>query len=264
MSSGPREQRRIVTLLTDFGTADGYVAVMKGILTQGAPDAVLVDASHELDQGDVDGAARALGRYWRHFPPGTVHLVVVDPGVGTDRRGLALEADARLVVAPDNGVATEVMAEADAYAAVSLERVDPPPSHPSRTFHGRDLFAPAAAHLASRGSLRELGPPLTDPVCLDRSRVRTEPDGSVTGQVVAADHFGNLLTDVPGRSLEGARSVHIAGREVTPAETYGEVAVGEVVALVNSDGVVEIAVRNGSAERTLNVGRGAAIRVSYR
>jgi hypothetical protein len=264
MPSGPTAPHRVVTLLTDFGTVDGYVAVMKGILVQRAPDTVLVDASHEIAHGDIDGAARALGRYWRHFPPGTVHLVVVDPGVGTRRRGLALEAEGRFVVAPDNGVATDLLAQAGAFTAVSLEHVDAPPGPVSRTFHGRDLFAPAAAHLGSGGSLRDLGPPVTEPVRLDRSMARTEPDGSIVGRVVSADRFGNLLTDVPGRRLDGARAVWIGGREITPAGTYGDVAEGETVALVNSDGAVEIAVRGGSAARTLSVGRDAVVRVSYR
>lgn len=250
---------RRVTLLTDFGTADGYVAVMKGILASRAPGAIAVDVSHDLRQGDIDGAARALGRYWRHFPPGTVHLVVVDPGVGTRRRGLALEAGGRWVVAPDNGAITEVLSLERDWRAVVLEHVDPPVGTPARTFHGRDLFAPAAAHLAVGGSLEGLGRALHDPVLLARSEARRLGDGSAEGRVVAIDHFGNLLTDLPGAWLKPGVTVRLAGRPIPVAETYGDAAEGQPLALVNSDGLVEIAVRNGSAARSLDVGPGAAV-----
>jgi S-adenosyl-L-methionine hydrolase (adenosine-forming) len=252
---------RRVTLLTDFGTADGYVAVMKGILATRAPGVPIIDAGHGVRQGDVDGAARALGRYWAHFPPGTVHLVVVDPGVGTERRPLALEARGRWVVAPDNGIVTEVLRQETDWHAVALTHVDPPAGTPSRTFHGRDLFAPAAAHLASGGSLEGLGPVVDRPLRLARSVPRRHDDGRAEGRVVAVDHFGNLLTDLPGEWLGSGDTIEIAGRRIGAGGTYGEVEEGQAVALVNSDGLVEIAVRNGSAARALEVGPSAAVKL---
>jgi hypothetical protein len=263
---------RRVTLLTDFGTADGYVAAMKGVLATRAPGAALDDVAHDLRLGDVEGAARALARYWALYPEGTIHLVVVDPGVGTERHGLALEAWGRRVVAPDNGVVTDVLAAAEATApsgdapdvgalpwrAVRLQNVEPP-GRPSRTFHGRDLFAPAAAHLAAGGTLEALGPELRHPVRLARPRPERDATGGARGRVVGVDRFGNLATDLPGDWLGGAASVEIAGRRVAVRGTYGDAAEGEALALVSSDGRVEIAVRNGSAARALGVGAGAAV-----
>lgn len=254
---------RPVTLLTDFGTADGYVGVMKGILSSHAAGAAIVDVAHDLRQGDIDGAARALGRYWSRFPAGTVHLVVVDPGVGTARRGVALEARGRWVVSPDNGTVTEVLLHEPDWRAVELVHVTPRVSEASRTFHGRDLFAPAAAHLAAGGAMSDLGPALTDPIRLDRGqRPVRRGDGGASGRVVAVDHFGNLLTDLPGAWLADQVSVTVAGHAVGRAGTYGEVGEGEALALINSDGLVEIAVRNGSAARALDVGPGAAVELT--
>jgi hypothetical protein len=255
---------RRVTLLTDFGTADGYVAAMKGVLASRAPGSALDDVGHDLRPGDVEGAARALARYWALYPEGTVHLAVVDPGVGTERRGLALEAAGRWVVSPDNGIVTDVLAsvEADAVAsgwrAVALGTVEPP-GRPSRTFHGRDVFAPAAAHLAAGGDLDALGPGLADPVRLPRVHPERDPGGGARGRVVGVDRFGNLATDLPGAWLAGAGAVEVAGRTILVRGTYGEAAEGEALALVSSDGRVEIAVRNGSAAQALGVGAGAAV-----
>lgn len=232
---------------------------MKGVLASRAGEAVLHDVSHDLRQGDVDAAARSLGRYWHHFPPGTVHLVVVDPGVGTARRGLAVEARGRWVVAPDNGIVTEVLDQEPAWRAVGLERVEPPAGAPSRTFHGRDVFAPAAAHLAAGGAMAALGPAVDDPVRLTRSVPSRHGDGSAEGRVVSVDHFGNLLTDLPASWLVHGTTVHVVGRRIAVARTYGEADEGQVLALANSDGLVEIAVRNGSAARTLEIGPGAAV-----
>ncbi|HEY0779951.1 MAG TPA: SAM-dependent chlorinase/fluorinase, partial [Gemmatirosa sp.] len=144
----------IITLLTDFGTADGYVAELKGVLLTGAPGAMLVDASHDVAPQDVDGARLALARYWLRYPPGTVHLVVVDPGVGTDRPAIAVSSEGRGLVGPDNGVLTPALLRAGA-RAVRL----PIPARSAATFHGRDVFAPAAARLAGGEALDALGEP---------------------------------------------------------------------------------------------------------
>lgn len=242
-----------VTLLTDFGTRDGYVGAVKGVIAAGAPGVAIDDVSHDLPRGDVRGALYALGRYWRLYPEGTVHLVVADPGVGTARRALACEADGRFVVAADNGCVSRVLEEAARWRAVEVAHVLPPAgarSGRSATFHGRDVFAPAAAHLAAGGSLDGLGPPLEGPVRLEEPPPREEDDGG-WGVVVAVDRFGNLLTNVPGEWLDGASAVEVAGAEVPVARTYGDVARGALLALVSSDGRVEIAVRDGSAAERL-------------
>ena len=249
-----------VTLLTDFGTRDGYVGAMKGVLTTLAPEVMLDDAGHEVPRGDVAGAARSLAAYWNRFPGGTVHLVVVDPGVGTDRRPLALEADRHFVVAPDNGVVSRVLDQARSWQAVELSNPDLFPQARSRTFHGRDLFAPAAAHLARGGDLLSLGSPVEDPVRIP------EPEPTLTGaeavgEVVQVDRFGNLITNLPGEAARWSPWIEVEGTRVPTAGTYGEVASGEALALENSEGRLEVAVRDGSAAVVLGLAPGAQVRV---
>lgn len=229
---------RRATLLTDFGTRDGYVAAMKGVIAQITPLAQVEDASHDIPQGDVLAAAFALRRYWRFYPAGTVHVVVVDPGVGTERGALAIEAEGHYFVGPDNGVFTFIPPG----SMVEL----PTPGRSSRTFHGRDVFAPAAARLLGGAELAQLGEPAATRVQLE---LPAEP------RIISVDRFGNLITN-----LTEACDVEINGRIVKAAGTYGDVAVGALVALINSEGLLEIAVRNGSAAETLGVSRGAEVR----
>ncbi len=243
---------RIVTLLTDFGTADGYVAALKGVLATVAPDAHVDDAGHDLPRGNVGHAAWALGRFWSLYPVGTVHVVVVDPGVGTTRGAVALEADGRFGVGPDNGVFTRVVRRAGYWRAVVLEV----PEGASTTFHGRDVFAPAGGRLAAGSRLEDLGRPVEDLVFLPEAG--DVPD---RGSVRTVDRFGNLVTDIPGSALESGCEVEIAGRRIVAASTYGDVSPGQLVALVGSDGTVEVAVRDGSAASALGVGPGTVVRV---
>jgi S-adenosylmethionine hydrolase len=252
---------RRITLLTDFGTVDGYVGAVKGVIAARGSAVLVEDVSHEIPQGDVRGASRALRRYWRLYPEGTVHLAVVDPGVGTARQPLACEADGRFLVAPDNGLLSGVFADASAWGIVRIEdSIGPPPAPAglSATFHARDVFAPAAAHLALGRSLDALGPRVTDPVRLEEPEpVRHGSDAS--GVVVGVDHFGNLLTNLPGAWLATGAVVKAAGRDVRTVRTYGDASVGEVVALVGSDGRVEVAARDGSAAEELRLGLGAPV-----
>lgn len=248
-----------VTLLTDFGARDGWVGVMKGVLASLAPGVPLHDIAHDLPQGDVEGAARALGRYWERFPPGTVHLVVVDPGVGTERRPAAVEAAGRFLVAPDNGVGTPMLA-APGCRAVILENTAFLGAGRSATFHGRDLFAPAAGHLAGGVPLEELGPPLLDPVRLEPSLPFGGP-GEARGTVVSVDHFGNLATNLPGEWAPPGARIRVGSRWIPRGRTYGDVERGALLVLVNSDGMLEVAVRDGSAAQVLGVGAGAPVEV---
>lgn len=250
---------RRITLLTDFGTADGYVAAMKGVLACMAPGVSLDDVSHEVARGDPRAASLVLERYWRLYPEGTVHVVVVDPGVGTDRRPLALRAEGRFVVAPDNGVVSRVMDGAETWRAVVIDRAGTPGlPEPSTTFDGRDVFAPAAARLARGTPLVELGPPLESPVRL-RMPDPVRRGREVRGEVIAVDRFGNLVTNLPGDGLEGPFRVEVAGRRVEVARSYGHVEPGTLLAVVNSDGRVEVAVRDGSAAERLEIGRAAPV-----
>jgi S-adenosyl-L-methionine hydrolase (adenosine-forming) len=250
-----------VTLLTDFGTRDGYVGAMKGVISSIFPGVTLDDVSHEVEPGDIAGAALSLGRYWKRYPGGTVHLVVVDPGVGTDRRVVALEADRRFLVAPDNGVLTRVLDSASSWRAVEITNPGYLLADRSRTFHGRDVMAPAAAYLARGIHLQRLGDPVDDLVRVPEP-VPVRKEEELLGEVVALDRFGNLITNLPEAWLDGAETVEIVGRSVPLRQTYGEVPSGEPVAVVNSDARLEVAARDGSAARLLGAEVGTPVRVS--
>jgi S-adenosyl-L-methionine hydrolase (adenosine-forming) len=246
----------IITLLTDFGTADSYVGEVKGLLLSLAPGVTLVDVTHDIAPGDVVAASYVLGRVWRTFPAGTVHLVVVDPGVGTRRRALAADVGGHRFVAPDNGLLSDVFAASHA-DVVNL----PIPGAASATFHGRDVFSPAAARLATGAALAELGSPVSDLVHLPPRRLRAE-GADVIGHVIHVDRFGTLVTNVPGGSVAPGAVVRL-GRHVVPLHAaFGDVPSGSPVAFVGSGGTLEIAVRDGRAETVLDVVRGAEVRVS--
>lgn len=259
----------VVTLLTDFGTADGFVAAMKGVILSIAPEARVIDAGHDIAPGDVEAGAWVLDQYFSLYPEGTVHVAVVDPGVGTERRALAAGLDGRYLVAPDNGIGTRIFRRAAGLECVSIENPAFLRPEISRTFHGRDVFAPAAAHLARGVPLAELGPALAGPVRLDLPEPRkVEGEGGglarLEGHVVHVDRFGNLITDIPASWLE-SRSwvVSVGGVSSLPRialrRTYGEAVRGEPVAVVGSAGTLEVAVREGSAAAVLDVGRGVRV-----
>ncbi|HEX6943918.1 MAG TPA: SAM-dependent chlorinase/fluorinase [Gemmatimonadaceae bacterium] len=243
----------VITLLTDFGTTDGYVAEMKGVLLTSAPTVQLVDLSHDVAPHDVEAARLAVARYWRRFPPGTIHLVVVDPGVGSDRQAIAVMSEGRFLVGPDNGVLSPALLLPTA-RAVSL----PVPPDAAPTFHGRDVFAPAAAALARGAPLDSLGQPLDEPVIRRTPEAVREDDGWLRGEVIVIDRFGNAVTNLLG--VHGDE-VRIGSREIPLCRTYADVAAGEVVALVGSSGLIEIAVRDGNAAQTLGLSRGSVVRV---
>jgi len=242
---------RLITLLTDFGTADGYVGEMKGVLATGAAGAALVDVAHDVAPHDVDGARLALARYWRKFPGGTVHVVVVDPGVGTDRAALAVESEGRFLVGPDNGVLSPALLQ-PGMRCVSL----PIPAGAAPTFHGRDVFAPAAAELAQGISLDALGEPVAAPIVRRTPEAVRREDGTIAGVVITIDRFGNAVTNLMAR--RGGVLV-VGERRLALSRSYGDAMPGALVALVGSSGLVEIALRDGNAAAHLGLGRGSAI-----
>jgi S-adenosylmethionine hydrolase len=244
--------RSIITLLTDFGTADGYVAEMKGVLHTAAPDATIVDLSHDVTPHDVEAARLVVARYWHRFPEGTVHLVVVDPGVGTERRAIAVGSERRFLVGPDNGVLSPALLRAGA-RTVAL----PVPRDVAPTFHGRDVFAPAAAALARGVALETLGEPLSSPAIRRTPETVREANGWIRGEVISIDRFGNAITNLVGHHAVEVR----AGPVIVPVRsTYGEVEPGQAVAVIGSSGLLEIAVRDGSAAVSHGLRRGSVVR----
>jgi S-adenosyl-L-methionine hydrolase (adenosine-forming) len=246
----------IVTLLTDFGISDSYVAEMKGVLLSATPQAVLVDVSHGVPPGDVRSAAHILGRTWHRFPTGTVHLVVVDPGVGSARSALALSAEGHWFLGPDNGVLTPVLHDSPVEAVVL-----PVPASASPTFHGRDLFAPAAAALVQGAALSQLGQPLPGfPERLAYTAPHAEGN-SVLGEVVYVDRFGTLITNLTADLIPGAAQVEVEDLDLGSLKrTFSDAGPGGLLAYIGSGGALEIAVRNGSAARRLGMGIGARVR----
>lgn len=231
---------------------------MAGVIASVAPSAVVEHASHDIPPGDILAAALGLFRYADLYPEGTIHVVVVDPGVGTDRRPLAARIDGRFYVAPDNGVLTLVLQGAGRVEIVAVTEPGILQSA-SATFHGRDIFAPTAARLAEGGDLTDLGPAVRDPLILAIPQPE-RTDAGARGEVLSTDRFGNLVTNIPGEWLASTPQVTVAGQSAGPLRTtYGDVAPGEVVALVGSLGLLEVSVRDGNAAARLGVGRGAEV-----
>ena len=251
--------RPIIALLTDFGTRDHYSGVMKGVVLGICPDVTLVDLSHDLPAHDVPGAALELAATYKYFPAGTIFLVVVDPSVGTQRRGLAVEAGDWRFVAPDNGVLTAVLQEVAPKRIVELtERRYARPTV-SRTFEGRDRFAPAAAWSAKGIQLPALGRTVADPYVLELEQP-TFADGALRGRVVRIDHFGNVVTSLDRKSCERLADGHsavqltIGGHSIARiVSTYADIGPGEIGALFGSTDHLECAAHAASASERLGV-----------
>jgi len=263
--------RPIVTFTSDFGLTDWFVGVVHGVIHEHCGEARVVDLSHAVPPGNIDAAAFVLEAAAPDFPSGTVHLAVVDPGVGTDRLALAVAARDQYFVGPDNGLLEWALADASAQAhALSEERWF---RHPvSRTFHGRDVFAPVAAHLANGVSIQSFGPRVERPV----RRSREEPqrrDRRIQGRVVYLDRFGNALTDLSiewlGRTFAGIDDreliVEVLDRRIEGIRaSYGDARIGELVAVVGSSGRLEIAEVGGDAAQRFGIGVGDGVLVRRR
>jgi S-adenosyl-L-methionine hydrolase (adenosine-forming) len=250
----------IITLTSDFGLVDGYVGIMKGVILSIAPESRLIDLSHDLQPQAVRQAAFVLSRAVPFFPVGAVHLAVVDPGVGTSRRPLLVITPNAKFVGPDNGLFTFALDGPDAQAWL-LNKPEYWLPQVSRSFHGRDIFAPVAAHLSAGVAPDRLASPLLDPVRLSHLAPVREANGDITGQVVYVDRFGNLLTNIPAGWLGGRRwECEIGGMRIAgPSDSYGAAPEDSLLLLISSSGTVEIAVRNGSAFKRLALGEGAEI-----
>lgn len=259
--------RPVITLTTDFGFEDPYVGVLKGVILNINPEAVLVDLMHAIPPQDIRHAAFLLSTAIDYFPTGAVHLVVVDPGVGSERRPIAVKSARAYYVAPDNGVLSMALARQSVETIIHLTNSDYWLPEPSATFHGRDIFAPVAAHLAQGIPIDELGTSIQEIVHLPASHPIHRPDGSFLGQVQHIDRFGNCITNIPATmlSLDTPLTVKIAGQSVQGvSSSYSTVEPGQVVSLIGSSGFLEIAVRNGNAAEQLNISVGDTVSIELR
>lgn len=253
----------IITLLTDFGTRDWFVPSMKGVILSIAPGVRLVDMTHEIPPQDVRAGAFVLASAARCFPKGTIHVAVVDPGVGSERRAVAVKTRQRLFIGPDNGLLSLALRNEEVVGIRSLdnERLFRRPV--SHTFHGRDIFAPVAAHLANGTAFSSLGVRLASLRQLDVKPVRSRGQ-RVEGEVVFIDRYGNLITNIPRRSIR-PDSVVLMGKHRLPrvVSSYASVEEGRLVAVINSLDLLEISARNDSAAVTLGarVGTKVSVRV---
>ena len=259
----------VITLLTDFGLKDGNVGVMKGVILGIAPQVQIVDLSHLVQPQDILEAGLILFRSAPFFPAGTIHVVVVDPGVGTDRRPMAAQVGAQFYVGPDNGTLTMWLEHAQARGeAARFYHLDRPQAwlpQISHVFHGRDIFAPVAAQLANGVALADLGSEMHDPVRLHLSRPIATSTGWV-GEVIHLDHFGNISTNIRQEHLSSMDvRVRLGGQVVDGmVRTFGDGKPGDLIALFGSTGNLIVAEVNGSAAGRLQVRVGAAVTVEYR
>jgi S-adenosylmethionine hydrolase len=239
----------IIALLTDFGSTDPYVGLTRGMALRACPRAQVVDVLHDVPPQDVSLAAFFLRSCVDRFPPGTVFVAVVDPGVGTERRALCALAHDCYWVGPDNGVLSDVIDERAEVRAIDFDHLGFRAA--SRTFHGRDMFAPFAGSLvAGRYGFSSIGVRIQDPV-------RVPPVTAGAPRVVHVDTFGNLLTNIPATAIASVRSIRVAGRSIPLMGTYGDAPPGSLICLINSYDLLEIAENQGSAAATLGVARGA-------
>lgn len=254
----------VITLLTDFGLSDVYVGVMKGVIATIAPHVSVIDLTHQIPPQDIATARFQLMNAYPYFPPKTVHIAVVDPGVGSSRRAIAVQLETGFLVAPDNGLISGVLSQNLAITAVELTNPNYwRTSNPSFTFHGRDVFAPIGAYLAIGASLRELG----DTIELSSLQNFPIPDVVETpegleGSIQAIDHFGNLITNIPvGRIQDRSWSIQI-GNNIYPGKTtYADANPSEILGLVGSHGWIEIAANRGNAQEILGLNIGGLIKM---
>ncbi len=253
---------RPIALLTDFGLSDHYVGVLHAVLEKHAPGVSKIDLGHLVPPGDIWAASFQLRCAWPFLPAGCVVMAIVDPGVGTGRRALALELGKRCLVAPDNGIAASLGPASRAveidWQAMDLER-------PSRTFHGRDFFAPAAAHLASGADLTELGAEVDPDLLVACPLPDPEPQTlGYTATVLSVDRFGNLITNLPATAVDAeATAAWSVEQQARRVQTYGDGKADEVIMLEGSSGLLELAVNGGSAARATGLGRGSAVRIRH-
>jgi len=259
--------RQITTITTDFGTQNGFIGVMKGVIWGIAPETNIADITHEIPPQNVRLGAYALWRVVPFFPPGTVHIAVVDPGVGTKRRPIGLRIGDQKYIVPDNGLITPILEDGERSGKpieiVHLNNPDYWLPKVSHTFHGRDIFAPTGAHLAHGVPLAELGDPISDPIRMDFSRPKMTDHGW-EAHITIIDVFGNLTTDLPAEKITDPEHVTIRLKDQViegMVPSYGHRQPGSVIALTDSEDFLEISVVNGNAAKTLDAEIGDTVEV---
>ena len=262
----------IITLLSDFGGNDEYVGVMKGVILSICPSVSIVDITHQIDPQDIAQAAYLIPASYRFFPEGTVHLIVVDPGVGGQRDILAIDYAGHVFIAPDNGVLTLLMNCEKSDTIVRIQNADYFLRPVSATFHGRDIFAPSGAHIVNGTGLEELGTKIgvEDIVHLEDLNCRLSESGEIVGKIISIDRFGNLITNIDSNSLttirqnhaENRMQIHIGTHVISDLSgTYASVAPSSPLALIGSRNFLEIAVNCGNAQRHFKAQKGDTVRV---
>jgi S-adenosylmethionine hydrolase len=253
---------RTITLLTDFGLEDPYVGVLKAVLLRECPAARIIDLTHALTPYDKVAAAFWIERTFGWFPPKTIHVVVVDPGVGSERRGLVIAAHDQFFVGPDNGVLSGIFAHDPRAEARQIDHTALGVATLSRTFHGRDVFAPVAARLAC-GTLAftDVGKRISS-LCAAVLPTAAPRGRGFVGQVVTVDRFGNALTNLSEPASQGRYEVYVAGRCLPVRGTYSDGAVAEIFGIFGSFGTLELAMREGRAASALGVASGASVELS--
>ena len=256
----------MITLMTDFGTSDHYVGVMKGVILNINPQVEIVDITHAIPPQDILGAAFLIDSTYRYFPSGTIHVVVVDPGVGSERRAIVCQTETAYFVCPDNGLLTHILHNEKHAHAVAVENSAYFLPQVSNTFHGRDIFAPVAAHLSRGVPISELGNPVTQLVQLAIPKPQVTEE-MVIGHIIWIDSFGNLVTDISREileSLEGQNGVviHAGSAKIDHFNrSYAESEIGEVLAIIGSFNRLEISINQGNAAQVLELKRGDTITI---
>ncbi len=244
--------KRIITLTTDYGLKDHYVGAMKGVILAINPDVLIVDITHKIPPQDIFKGAFILRKFYRYFSRGTIHVVVVDPGVGGGRKPIVLEADENIFIGPDNGVFTFVYRESVSVRA--FEILNPKYILPdvSSTFHGRDIFAPAAAHVSLGISIEDLGKNVKNPVTISFKKPKVQEDG-VIGEVIYIDQFGNLITNISADLIKPRSRIYICEKIINSiSKSYADVPKGGLLASFGSSGFLEISVNQGRASDVIN------------
>ena len=258
-------KNKIITLLSDFGTKDGYIGAVKGVIKRINPQAEIVDITHDIDSYDVLGAAFALNNFHRYFPKGTIHLAVVDPGVGSLREPILIRAKDFFFVGPDNGIFSFIYQREDLTDIIVISNKKYFLAEPSSTFHARDIFAPVTAYVSLGIKTDEFGLPAKE--CMKFIIPQPEPEGkSLKGEIIHIDRFGNLITNIPADLLEKKKNAQIivGKRRIKKINrSYFEIKEKRLGALIGSSGFLELAVNQGSAQKLLKTKIGDPVKINF-